>query len=118
MKQVLGITEISSEFWSVSLKRRNDLEDKEADERIILKWILRKYSRRVQTALIWRVLTNKVMFVKTDVFWDVRTRVVRMSEVLTASIIRTPLKRRSVSIRLQGATSLTIFTFILIAARA
>jgi hypothetical protein len=39
-------------FWSRNLKERCHLEDFAVDERIILKWILKEYDRRVRTGFI------------------------------------------------------------------
>jgi hypothetical protein len=43
------------------LKGTGHFEDLDLDERIILKLILRKYSVREWTGLIWRALVNTIM---------------------------------------------------------
>jgi hypothetical protein len=40
-------------FWLPSLKGRDNSEDLGADERIILKWILRKFVWRVCIGFVW-----------------------------------------------------------------
>ena len=40
-------------FWRGNLRERNYLEDPNIDERIILKWICRKWDVGTLTGLIW-----------------------------------------------------------------
>jgi hypothetical protein len=39
-----------------NLTKRDHLEDPGIDERIILKWILKKWDRRVWTGLMWLII--------------------------------------------------------------
>jgi len=40
-------------FWLGNLRESNDFEDLGVDERMILKWILKKLVRRACPGLIW-----------------------------------------------------------------
>jgi hypothetical protein len=46
-------------FWSTNLKGRGNSEDIDVDGKIILKWMLRRYDRRVWAGYIWpRIVTR------------------------------------------------------------
>jgi hypothetical protein len=48
-----------TEFWLENLEGRNHLGDLSIDERIILKWILKKQGMRMWTGFMWlRIRTN------------------------------------------------------------
>jgi hypothetical protein len=42
-----------TECWSVDLKGREHSEDPGVDVRVILKWISRKWGRRLWTGFVW-----------------------------------------------------------------
>jgi hypothetical protein len=49
---------MSTKFWSVILKGRDNSEDLGVDGRIILDWILGKWVGKEWTAIIWLRITS------------------------------------------------------------
>jgi hypothetical protein len=47
-----------AEFWLENMRGRDHLEDLDIDERIILKWFLRKQGWRAWIGLIWLVIVT------------------------------------------------------------
>jgi hypothetical protein len=45
----MGEVEVYTRFWWENLRERDHLEDPGVDERIILRWILRKWDVRIGT---------------------------------------------------------------------
>jgi hypothetical protein len=45
-----------TKFWVENLKRRDHVEDRGRDGKIVLKWIMRKQDVRLWTGFIWLVL--------------------------------------------------------------
>jgi hypothetical protein len=55
---------VHTEFWWENLRERDHVGDPDVDERIILRWIFRKWDVKVWTGSIWlrwRVLVNLVI---------------------------------------------------------
>jgi hypothetical protein len=44
---------VHAEFWWGDLRNRNELENPGVDEKIILKWIFKKWDWEAWTGLIW-----------------------------------------------------------------
>jgi hypothetical protein len=67
MWQVWRTKEVRTGFWWGSLREKSHLEDLNIDERIILKWIFRKWMggmdwiELVQDGDSWQALMNAVM---------------------------------------------------------
>ena len=54
-----GGEEVNKGFWWQNLKERDHLGDLGVDERIILKWIFKKYDSRVRAGFMWlRIMTR------------------------------------------------------------
>jgi hypothetical protein len=49
----MGRGEVHKSFWWENLRERNRLEDPDVDERIILKWVLKKYVGGSYTGFVW-----------------------------------------------------------------
>jgi len=49
----MGRGEAYTGFWWGNLKERDHLEDPDVDERVILRWIFRKWCVGVWTGFIW-----------------------------------------------------------------
>jgi len=49
----IEIGEVHTEFWWRDLKERHHVEDLGIDEKMILKWILKKWDEEAWTGLMW-----------------------------------------------------------------
>jgi hypothetical protein len=78
---------VQTGFWWVNLREGDHLKDQRTDERIILNWIFKKWSKRVETGLIWlrwQTLVNPVMTLQVP--YNVGKKLLLVSQSLCSTV--------------------------------